>query len=73
MRGAIPPLPQYVFMAWCSVTKTAQGLYFTYHTELQIYYFHYSFPYVIPVTMEVFVKHLEPYIATLDQYGGMRD
>jgi hypothetical protein len=21
MSGAIPPLPQYAFMAWCSVTK----------------------------------------------------
>jgi hypothetical protein len=21
MRGAIPPLPQYAFMAWCSVKK----------------------------------------------------
>jgi hypothetical protein len=25
MRGAIPPLPQYVFMAWCPVKKKAQG------------------------------------------------
>jgi hypothetical protein len=25
MCGAIPPLPQYVFMAWCSLN--AQGLY----------------------------------------------
>jgi len=24
MRGAIPPLPQYAFMAWCSVKKKAQ-------------------------------------------------
>jgi hypothetical protein len=22
MRGAIPPIPQYAFMAWCSVKKT---------------------------------------------------
>jgi hypothetical protein len=29
MRGAIPPLPQYAFMAWCSVKEKAQGqLYF---------------------------------------------
>jgi hypothetical protein len=29
MSGAIPPLPQYAFMAWCSVKKEAQGqLYF---------------------------------------------
>jgi hypothetical protein len=27
MSGAIPPLPQYAFMAWCSVK--AQGLYLT--------------------------------------------
>jgi hypothetical protein len=25
MRGAIPPLPQYAFMVWCSVKKKAQG------------------------------------------------
>jgi hypothetical protein len=24
MRGAIPPLPQYVFMAWCSVKTQGQ-------------------------------------------------
>jgi hypothetical protein len=29
MSGAIPPLPQYAFMAWCSVKRKAQGqLYF---------------------------------------------
>jgi len=27
MRGAIPPLSQYAFMAWCSVKKRAQILY----------------------------------------------
>jgi hypothetical protein len=25
MRGAILPLPQYAFMAWCSVKRKAQG------------------------------------------------
>jgi hypothetical protein len=25
MHGAIPPLPQHAFMAWCSVKKKAQG------------------------------------------------
>jgi hypothetical protein len=25
MHGAIPPFPQYAFMAWCSVKKKAQG------------------------------------------------
>jgi hypothetical protein len=25
MRGAIPPLPQYAFMAWCSVEEKALG------------------------------------------------
>jgi len=24
MRGAIPPLPQYAFMAWCSVEAQGQ-------------------------------------------------
>jgi hypothetical protein len=27
MRGGVPPLPQYAFMAWCLVE--AQGLFFT--------------------------------------------
>jgi len=27
MRGAIPPLPQYSFMAWCTVKK-AQGQFY---------------------------------------------
>jgi hypothetical protein len=25
MRGVIPPLPQYVFMAWCSVNAQVKG------------------------------------------------
>jgi hypothetical protein len=25
MRGVIPPLPQYAFMAWCSVKEKEQG------------------------------------------------
>jgi hypothetical protein len=29
MRGAIPPLPQYAFMAWCSTTKHRDNFYFT--------------------------------------------
>jgi hypothetical protein len=27
MRGAIPPLPQYAFMAWCSVKKSQGHVY----------------------------------------------
>jgi hypothetical protein len=27
MRGAIPPLPQYAFMAWCSIKKAQGQLY----------------------------------------------
>jgi hypothetical protein len=27
MHGAIPPLPQYVFMAWCSIKKAQRQLY----------------------------------------------
>jgi hypothetical protein len=30
MRGGIPPLPQYAFMAWCSVK--AEGQLYFYHT-----------------------------------------
>jgi hypothetical protein len=31
MSGAIPPLPQYAFMAWCSVKAQGQlYLYFSY-------------------------------------------
>jgi hypothetical protein len=28
MRGAIPPLPEYDFMAWCSVKKHSENLKF---------------------------------------------
>jgi len=31
MRGHIPPLPQYVFMAWCSV-QAQERLYFYFTT-----------------------------------------
>jgi hypothetical protein len=30
MRGAIPPLPQYGFMAWCPVKIKAQGQLYLY-------------------------------------------
>jgi hypothetical protein len=30
MRGAIHPLPQYAFMAWCPVKEKAQGLLYLY-------------------------------------------
>jgi len=30
MRGSIPPLPQYNYMAWCSVKKKAQGQLYIY-------------------------------------------
>jgi hypothetical protein len=30
MRGYIPPLPQYAFMAWCSVKKEAQWQFYLY-------------------------------------------
>jgi hypothetical protein len=30
MNGAIPPLPQYVSMAWCSVKSTGTTLSFTF-------------------------------------------
>jgi hypothetical protein len=36
MRGAIPPLPQYAFMAWCSVQKKAQGQLYLYLYFLNI-------------------------------------
>jgi hypothetical protein len=29
MSGAIPPLPQYAFMAWCSVKKDRDSFTFT--------------------------------------------
>jgi len=29
MHGAIPPLPQYAFMAWCSVKAQGQPNFFT--------------------------------------------
>jgi len=45
MRGAIPPLPQYAFMAWCSVKKHRGNFTFTFtligilHTFQYIKYF----------------------------------
>jgi hypothetical protein len=30
MSGAIPPLPQYALMAWCSFTKKSQGQIYLY-------------------------------------------
>jgi hypothetical protein len=30
MRGAIPPLPQYVFMAWCLVKHRYNSTFFTF-------------------------------------------
>jgi hypothetical protein len=37
MRGAIPPLTQYTFMAWCSITKSTGNFTFTF-TALEISY-----------------------------------
>jgi len=31
MRGAIPPLPQYALMAWCSVKKQRDSFIFTFN------------------------------------------
>jgi hypothetical protein len=37
MRGAIPPLPQYDFMAWCSVKKKYRGKFtFTFRTNTSV-------------------------------------
>jgi hypothetical protein len=33
MRGAIPPLPQYAFMAWCLVKKHRDNFTFTQHDK----------------------------------------
>jgi hypothetical protein len=33
MSGAIPPLPQYAFMAWCSAKKHRDNFYFYLVTE----------------------------------------
>jgi hypothetical protein len=32
MRGDIPPLPQYAFMAWCSVKTKHRGSYLNFAT-----------------------------------------
>jgi hypothetical protein len=42
MRGAIPPIPRYVFMVWCSVKKKEQGQIF-----LNFYFF---LQLLVPVT-----------------------
>jgi hypothetical protein len=36
MDGAIPPLPQYAFMAWCSVKKESTGTNLDYPSRLEI-------------------------------------
>jgi hypothetical protein len=35
MRGDIPPLPQYAFMAWCSLKAQGQILPFTFYVAYQ--------------------------------------
>jgi len=48
MRGAIPLLPQYTFIAWCSVKEKAQGqLYILYITLNIIYIFKVSVSYFV--------------------------
>jgi hypothetical protein len=40
MRGAIPILPQYAFMAWCSVKKKYRGNFnFTFTFNIVTYYY----------------------------------
>jgi hypothetical protein len=34
MSGAIPPLPQYAFMVWCSVKGQGQVYLYLYNTEV---------------------------------------
>jgi hypothetical protein len=36
MGGAIPPLSQYAFIAWCSVKKEAQGQLYLYHLSFNM-------------------------------------
>jgi hypothetical protein len=36
MRGVIPPLPQYAFMAWCSVKKHKDNFTFALKEEFKI-------------------------------------
>jgi len=37
MGGAVPPLSQYAFMAWCSVRGSTGHLYFTFTESSNIY------------------------------------
>jgi len=38
MRGDIPPLPQYAFMAWCSVKAQGQLYFFTFTFYTNFYF-----------------------------------
>jgi hypothetical protein len=37
MSGAIPPLPQYAFMAWCVVKKHRDSFTFTFYPYINIF------------------------------------
>jgi hypothetical protein len=37
MSGAIPPLPQYALMAWCSVKSTGTALSLPFTIEMHFY------------------------------------
>jgi hypothetical protein len=38
MRGAIPPLPQYVFMAWCLIKQWVRLLGVVLTAQVYLYY-----------------------------------
>jgi len=62
MRGAIPPLPQYAFMAWCSVKKD--------HRDN----FNFTFKVSILRLQFIFMEHYcLRYVTSLDNSSASKD
>jgi hypothetical protein len=59
MSGAIPPLPQYTFMVWCSVK--AQG-------QLYLYLLLYQYENISKAVISKFTLPLPPYSNNLSSY-----
>jgi hypothetical protein len=54
MLGAIPPLPQYAFMAWCSVKKHKENFTFTFtftYINGLVVYIHHSDPFLVHLSI----------------------
>jgi hypothetical protein len=54
MSGAIPPLPQYAFMAWCSVKAQGQLYFYLFNSAVLLR------EHVFKVTANVTISHICP-------------